>query len=153
MINLRVKDLMTPNPVCIDIDENMLSAARLMMEKNIKHLIVTSNGETTGILSDRDVNRAIKADRTHNNTMDLKLSDKLKVREFMNWPVFTISETASIKFALEQLILQKISALVVEDKDRKITGIVTTNDFLGMLMVKMQREEDDQLRGSNHLKS
>lgn len=142
MINIKVKDLMTPDPKSIDIEENMLSAARLMIEKNFKHLVVTKNGELVGILSDRDVNRAIKSDRTHNNTMDLKLSDQYKVNEFMTWPVYTIAESASIKFALEQMILQKVSALVVENDQRKMTGIVTTDDFLGMLMVQMQREED-----------
>ena len=143
MINIKVKDLMTPGPKCIDIDENMLTAARLMMDKNFKHLVVTNNGELVGILSDRDVNRAIKADRTHNQTIEMRLSDHLKVKEFMNWPVYTVSENASIKFALEQMLLQKVSALVVENDERKITGIVTTEDYLGMLMVKMQREEDE----------
>lgn len=142
MVNIKVKDLMTPNPKCIDIDDNMLSAARQMLEKSFKHLVVTKNGETVGILSDRDVNRAIKADRSHNDTIELRLSDHLKVKDFMNWPVYTISENSSIKFALEQMLLQKVSALVVEDEERKVTGIITTDDFLGMLMVKMQREED-----------
>lgn len=142
MVNIKVKDLMTPDPKCIDIDENMLSAARLMLEKNFKHLVVTKNGETVGILSDRDVHRAIKTEKTNHNTMDMRLSDQLKVKDFMNWPVYTVAEKSSIKFALEQMLLQKVSALVVENDDREVTGIITTDDFLGMLMVKMQREED-----------
>lgn len=142
MHSLKVKDLMTPKPVCIDVDENMLSASRLMIEKNFKHLIVTNKDGLVGILSDRDVHQAIKTSRTKHNTIDVVLSDHLKVKEFMNWPVYTISENSSAKFALEQMMLQKVSALAVEDNHRKISGIITTDDFLGYLMVQLQREDD-----------
>lgn len=140
--HLLVKDLMTEKPVCIDVDENMLSASRLMIEKNFKHLIVTNKDELVGILSDRDVHQAIKVSRSSHDTVDVILSDHLKVKNFMNWPVYTVSEKSAAKFALEQMMLQKVSALVVEDSHRKIIGIITTDDFLGLLMVQMQREDD-----------
>lgn len=143
---IRVRDLMSASPCCVDYDENMLSAARLLLEKNFKHILVTRNGELVGILSDRDINRAIKADRSHNDKIVMSLSDKTKVKDFMNWPVYTISENATAKFALEQMMLQKVSALVVENTERKITGIITSNDFLGLLLTHMQNEEQDELR-------
>lgn len=143
MRNLKVRDLMTPLPCCIDVDDNMLSASRLLIEKNFKHLLVTrSDGELVGILSDRDIRQAIKVNKTGHNTIDVTLSDHLKVKEFMNWPVYTISENSSAKFALEQMLLQKVSALAVEGNHRKISGIITTDDFLGCLMVEMQKEDD-----------
>jgi len=142
MHKLKVRDLMTSNPCCIDIDENMLSASRLMLEKNFKHLLITGEDGLVGILSDRDVHRAIKASRSEHHVIAESLSDHMKVKDFMNWPVYTISEDSSAKFALEQMMLQKVSALAVEDTHRKISGIITTDDFLGYLMVQMQKEDD-----------
>jgi CBS domain-containing protein len=142
MHKLRVKDLMTANPVCIDIEENMLVASRLMIEKNFKHLLVTNGQGLVGILSDRDVHQAIKTTRSNHQTIEITLSDQMKVSEFMNWPVYTISENSSAKFALEQMIIQKVSSLVVENNHKMITGIITSDDFLGYLMVQMQKAED-----------
>lgn len=142
MHSLKVKDLMTANPECIDVDENMLSASRLMIEKNFKHLLVTNKQGLVGILSDRDVHRAIKTNRSNHQTIEMTLSDHLKVKDFMNWPVYTISENASLKHSLEQMMLQKVSALAVEDSKRNITGIITTDDFLGFLLVQFQKEDD-----------
>jgi CBS domain-containing protein len=142
MHDLTVKELMTFKPQCVDVDENMLSASRIMLEKNFRHLLVTDKGELVGILSDRDVNRAIRADKTKHHTMELRLSDRQKVKDYMNWPVYTISESSSAKYALEQMLLQKVSAIAVENKTREIIGIITTEDLLGHLLILLQREEE-----------
>lgn len=150
MHKLLAKDLMTSSPVCIDIDQNMLSASQLMIEKNIRHLLVTHQGTVVGILSDRDVSRAIKAEKNIEGHLDQRLSNLSKVTDFMNWPVYTVAENASAKFVLQQLLTQKVSAFAVQNEKGKITGIITANDFLGHLLVLMQREDDrDEVTDEN----
>lgn len=131
MHNLQVKDLMTKKPHCIKADETVLIAARIMIEKGFSHLIVKNEaGSVVGMLSDRDL---IKAS---------KISADKKVSEFMNWPVYTISANASVRFALEEMMLQKVSALVVEDKSGDLCGIVTTDDFLIQLLDDMRNDDN-----------
>lgn len=51
----RARDVMTPDLACIDTDESILSAAKVMLANEIRHLVVTSGPATVGLVSMRDV--------------------------------------------------------------------------------------------------
>lgn len=53
--NLRVADVMTPNPVTITPDRPLLEAAKLMAEHQIRRLIVVEGGRVVGMLSVKDL--------------------------------------------------------------------------------------------------
>jgi CBS domain-containing protein len=50
-----LRDVMTPNPLTISADDAVLEAARLMGERNLRHLPVVEGGNLVGIVSIRDV--------------------------------------------------------------------------------------------------
>jgi CBS domain-containing protein len=52
---VQVRDVMTPRPVAVSADDDILSAARLMGERRIRHLPVVQDGQVLGILGIRDV--------------------------------------------------------------------------------------------------
>jgi predicted transcriptional regulator len=131
MENLTVKDLMTKKPHCIGDQENILNASRVMIENNINHLLVTdTQGDLIGILSDRDLIRASKSGAYKG------------VRDFMNWPVLTVSVNCTARYGLEQMMLQKVAALVVVDRHQKVCGIITINDYLGCLLQEFKRQDN-----------
>src|SRR6516165_1761019 len=52
---MRVKDVMTPNVICIAADEPVLKAARLMLQNRISGLPVVDNeGELVGMVTEGD---------------------------------------------------------------------------------------------------
>ena len=52
---MRVKDVMTPNVICVGIDEPVLKAARVMLQNRISGLPVLNNqGELVGIVTEGD---------------------------------------------------------------------------------------------------
>src|SRR5215469_6094076 len=52
---MRVKDVMTPNVICIDADEPVLKAARLMLQNRISGLpVLDKEGELIGIVTEGD---------------------------------------------------------------------------------------------------
>jgi CBS domain-containing protein len=52
---MRVKDVMTPNVICIGADEPVLKAARLMLQNHISGLpVVDKDGELVGIVTEGD---------------------------------------------------------------------------------------------------
>jgi CBS domain-containing protein len=59
----RLREIMTPDPVTVDRETSLAEAARLMRDRGIGDVVVTSNGAIVGIVTDRDiVVRAIAAD-------------------------------------------------------------------------------------------
>ena len=52
---LVLQDVMTRNPVTIAADDDILAAAQLMGERNVRHLPVVEGGNVVGIVSIRDV--------------------------------------------------------------------------------------------------
>jgi CBS domain-containing protein len=52
---MQVKDVMTPNVICIDSDEPVLKAARLMLQNRISGLpVIDKDGELVGIVTEGD---------------------------------------------------------------------------------------------------
>ena len=57
--NLRVKDVMTCNPITTRPDMALSQAAALMLEQHIGSLPVIDNGKLVGIITDRDAVKAL----------------------------------------------------------------------------------------------
>ena len=54
-MTMRVKDVMTPNVICIGADEPILKAARLMLQNRISGLpVIDKDGELVGIVTEGD---------------------------------------------------------------------------------------------------
>lgn len=60
--NLRVKDVMTRNPVTTAPDARVTQAAALMLEARIGSLPVIEDGKLVGIVTDRDAVKALALD-------------------------------------------------------------------------------------------
>jgi len=56
--NLRVVDVMTPNPITIAPDRPLREAAKLMAEHQIRRLVVVEDGHIVGMLSMKDFTEA-----------------------------------------------------------------------------------------------
>jgi CBS domain containing-hemolysin-like protein len=61
----------------------------------------------------------------------------------MSSPVIVVFEGTSIDLALERMLNEKISSLVVVDDDKKICGILTTEDLLRYFLKRYQEETAD----------
>ncbi len=56
--DVKVEEIMTKNPVLIGENEDLIEAARVMSEKNIRRLVVVNReGKVVGIISARDIVR------------------------------------------------------------------------------------------------
>ncbi|MFY7992364.1 MAG: CBS domain-containing protein [Bacteriovoracaceae bacterium] len=137
----KVDKIMSEKIYSLSPDESMLDAYKLMFSKGIRHLVILSDNKLEGILSDRDILKAIRADRIDNSRMDLSLNTDLKIKDFMSWPVYTVSESTSIERVTEEVIKQKVSAFVVENNQGEVTGIVTTEDLLKHFLYSLKNNE------------
>jgi CBS domain-containing protein len=126
-----VSQIMTKHPITIGYEDSIQQASELMLEHRFRHLPVTDQlGDVIGILSDRDIQRAMEV-RKRGIESETVIASHRKVKDFMSWPPNTISDQSDLKDVLEQMIKEKISALLISSTQTgKVRGIITSEDLL-----------------------
>lgn len=134
------EDIMSRDVVTIKHTDSIVKAYRLMQDKDIRHLpVVDENNKVVGMLSDKDVQRAMVTKVLSPNSSEIRIPSDCRVNTFMKWPVYTINEKTQVKAIVEIMIREKISSLVVEDDHGHIEGIVTTTDMLAFILQNMKK--------------
>lgn len=132
---MRSKEIMTVNVITIQASRPLVEAYALMQRRGVRHLpVLDERNAVVGILSDRDIQRAMKVKKINNFEQNIFLEENLMVEDFMNWPVRIVSESTTIQRVTEEMLEQKISAVLVQDIFGNLNGIVTTDDLLKLLL-------------------
>lgn len=133
-----VRELMTPNPVTIQISTTVPDALKIMHEGNFRELpVLDSDGQLIGIVSDKDLLYASPSPATSLSIWEIKdLLSKVKVEQVINRKVQTATEDMPAEEAARLMADLKIGSLVVV-RGNDIVGIITKTDlfkaFLTML--------------------
>ncbi len=135
--------LMTSKLTSINPEATMLEAYQLMFFKEIRHLpVFDDEGQLVGMLSDKDVQRAMVIKKVSPTSQILSLDSEVKVSDFMNWPVHSVTEETLLVKVIEEIINKKISALMVLNSEGKFSGIITTEDLLFAYLNLLNRQEE-----------
>lgn len=132
---MRVKDVMTRNPVYISPEASVVEAKNLMIKQNIGKLpVLDGEKNLVGIITKNDLTKAAPSEAT---TLDMYeigyLLSKLKVEKIMQKKVITVSETEVVEEAAKTMVDNKIGCLPVI-KDSLLVGIVTDTDLFKTLI-------------------
>ncbi len=100
----------------------MDEAYRLMLRYGEGGLVVTENDRVTGVVSRRDVDKALHHKLGH-----------APVRGFMSQPVITIGGAATISQIQSLMVKEDIGRLPVLDEGGKLLGLVTRRELLRTL--------------------
>ena len=119
---VKLKQIMTKNPVKIDSGKTIREAVNLMVEKKLGSVMVCreKNGEIVGILEESDVVRNVLA-------KDLN-PYVVKVEDVMSIP-FVIDEEKNDDEASDLMSQKKVRHLAVSSHSR-IVGIVSMQDLI-----------------------
>jgi acetoin utilization protein AcuB len=132
-----VQDVMQTKLFTVTLDTTLPEAVRLTGQRGVRHLPVLDQDRLVGMLSDRDLKRAMASPATSLEAHELRyLLDGLRVGEIMTRAVITIGPTSPIEDAARLMLLEKIGALPVTDGDRLI-GLVTETDVLRLFVRAM----------------
>ena len=131
---MRVRDIMTPNPVAVAPSASVLTARRLMARHAVRHLPVVVGGSLVGIVSDRDLRVGDKAlaDALTTLRSDLVSGRYRAIEAVMTRPVQTVTPGTELHVAAETMRTLRISSLPVV-ADGRLIGILTTDDLLKVL--------------------
>ncbi|HEX7785907.1 MAG TPA: CBS and ACT domain-containing protein [Methylomirabilota bacterium] len=129
-----VRDIMQSHPVSATLETRLPDLVRVLQRRGFRHLPVLHDGRLVGIISDRDVKRAMTsaALATEGHARDLLL-DGLTAGQIMSRRLWTIRPTSGVEEAARLMATQRISALPVTEGDR-LLGIVTETDILALFV-------------------
>lgn len=119
---MKIKKIMTKNPITIELDNKVKEAKRLLSYHNIGRLLVTKNTELIGIVTDGDL--VIE----HNQNAPLE--------DFVTENLITINENESIIDAAKVMAEHQISGLPVMNDNNKMVGIITVEDIIYRYLAK-----------------
>lgn len=122
--NLSMRMVMTPAPLTIDEDTDLVTARRMLRENQIRHLPVVHAGKLVGVLSARD---------TYLVSL-LPEIGKFKVADIMSRKPSSISEDSSVLDAVATMNEKKHGCIVVTGGKGEIRGIFTAQDALEVLL-------------------
>ena len=120
---VRVRDLMTPNPVSVRHGISVREAAAFLADRGIGAALVADDaGRAVGVLSRSDVLLAVEAG-----------VDRAPVREVMSPAVIAIQPDAAALQAAVVMIRCMVRRVFVVDEDGTPVGVVSTTDLLRAL--------------------
>jgi acetoin utilization protein AcuB len=129
-----VQDVMQTKLFTVTPETTLPEALRLTGQRSVRHLLVLDGDRLVGILSDRDLKRAMASSATSLEAHELNyLLDRLRVADIMTRAVITIGPMFPIEDAARLMVLEKIGALPVMDGER-LVGLVTETDVLRLFV-------------------
>lgn len=133
-----VGELMSIEPITIDIDETVANAEQVMSRRGITGLpVVDRVGRLQGVLSQTDIVRA------HASGQPLVNWPRLAVRHLMTSPALTIRLDETLLTAARMMELHHVHRLVVVAPDGEHpVGVISTTDLVRALADLLEETDD-----------
>jgi CBS domain-containing protein len=116
-----IKDVMTPDPVCVDPHDTAADAARRMRDVDSGAILVTEEGHLRGLLTDRDiVVRAIADGRD---------PSQVEVQEICSADIESLRPDDDVDRAVQLMRDRHVRRIPVVDEGDHPVGIVSIGDL------------------------
>jgi len=130
---------MTSRIVTVELDDSLKLVKDIFENVQFHHLLVVDSGKLAGVLSDRDLLKALSPNvgtlaETNRDTQTL---DR-KVHQIMTRSPTTLTDTSEITDAVSIFNIRKLSCIPIVNQYREPVGIVSWRDimqWLGQMMV------------------
>jgi acetoin utilization protein AcuB len=117
----RVASAMTPFPHFVQVDDSVLHARELMVEHGVHHLPVKRGTMLVGILTDRDLKRALDPE------LGLPPKEKMFVQDVYVAEPCVVDSGTPLDEVLETMATRQVGSVLVTSHDR-LAGIFTATD-------------------------
>ena len=130
---MRIRDMMTKNPVTVDSETLVMDAQKIMKENNVRRLPVVDKGKLLGIVTKHDILEASPSPATSLSVHELNyLLSKMKVKEIMKKNPVTLTPDTPFEESLKIGQEKKIGSFPVLENG-KLVGIATESDIVRFL--------------------
>ncbi len=141
---LKIRDVMTRDPITITSDSTIGKALVLMRENGISRLPVIKNDKLVGLVTIRDIIDKVLQPRTRATRGEVA-GEKIrslgyKVSDIMTKSVIQSSPEDDLSTAIKKMIENNVSCLIIVSHNR-VSGILTWTDILGVVAPLEEKEK------------
>ena len=127
---MRVSQIMKPRVATVEMDDSMAMVRELFLAAPFHHLLVMEGEELVGILSDKDLYKALSPylESPGENQRDRDTLSR-RVHQVMSRDLVTVAPESPLEEAASLMLVRGISCLPVVNGNT-LEGIVTWRDLL-----------------------
>lgn len=139
MTQVFVKDIMTTPVVSIEMDDTLKTANDIFSHTHFHHLLVVDKGGLVGIISDRDVLKALSPniDTAAERPADRATLNK-RAHQVMSRHPISLKPSDRLKRVIETFDENRISCIPIVDDNHKPVGIVSWRDIIKAIRARYQ---------------
>ncbi len=127
----RIRDIMTPAPHTIGVDQSLFRAREMMREHHVRHLPVLRAGRLVGIVTERDVALVEALEELDER--------EVLVEEAMTSDVYAVRPDQALDVVVDHMAKHKLGSAIVAEGDR-VLGVFTSVDALRLLALELRGE-------------
>jgi acetoin utilization protein AcuB len=129
-----IKDWMTSDPVTVTSSTTLPEAFWIMVENDIRRLLVVDKGRLVGIVTMDDLRGSFHTEIIAINPLKVnEILSKMPIGQLMSKDPITIAPTTNLADAARKMLKHKISTLPVIDSG-EVVGIITESDLFRVLV-------------------
>jgi CBS domain-containing membrane protein len=132
-----IKNIMTPNPVSINLTTSISEVGKIFSEGKFHHLPVLNGKELVGIISYFDLMRVSFEQSfgvTDKQAVYAVLDHTLDIESIMTKDPVVVQLTSTVRDAAEKLCTGGYHSLPVVNQDHELLGIITSKDLIKYLL-------------------
>jgi acetoin utilization protein AcuB len=128
---MNIEKIMTKRLVTVKLDDSLKAVKVIFDNEGFHHLLVVESDELHGVVSDRDLLKALSPNvGTLAETNKDALTLNKKVHQIMTSELVTLTPDADISDAIEIFNNYDISCIPIVDDKNKPVGIVSWRDII-----------------------
>jgi acetoin utilization protein AcuB len=134
---MSVKNIMTETVVTVEMDDTLASVKEIFDNLKFHHLLVVESGRLVGVVSDRDLLKALSPNiGTMSETFNDLATLNKRVHQIMTRKPMTLHPEAPVGDAVRLFIDNRVSCIPIVDREFRPAGIVSWKDILKALVRK-----------------
>lgn len=136
---MRIEQMMTARVVSVTMDDTLTSVKDIFENTRFHHLIVLEKNKLLGVISDRDLLKALSPNigLASESSRDTATLNK-RVHQIMTRKPITIHAKSDVYVAIALFNQHAISCLPVIDHENKVVGILSWRDILRALEARQK---------------
>jgi acetoin utilization protein AcuB len=135
--NMSVQNIMTQKIVTVELDDTLATIKEIFDKLKFHHLLVVESEKLIGVVSDRDLLKALSPNiGTMSETFNDLATLNKRVYQIMTRKPMTLHPEAPIGDAVKLFNTHRVSCIPVVDKEFRPIGILSWRDILKALIRK-----------------
>ena len=138
---MNIDKMMTTKVVSVHMDDPISVVKEIFDNTKFHHLLVIEDGKLMGIISDRDLLKALSPNigTAAETTRDTATLNK-RVHQIMTRKPVTLPMDADVYTAVEVFNRERVSCVPVLDTNGKVTGILSWRDMFKALEERRKKK-------------